>query len=113
MTWPGYGDLMEKALNIDRSTATGVRFNRAYNQLPLCNSTRVSVMAGLCPDRIQVYDLDRHFRDVVPDVIILPKTSCSTAGLRPWRERFATTTCRQVLGPMGLTIRRRGNGRRI
>lgn len=66
-----YGDLLAKTPHIDRLASTGVRFDRAYNQLPLCNPTRASVMTGLRPDRIKVYDLDRHFRDEVPDVVTL------------------------------------------
>ena len=66
-----YGDLIAKTPHIDRLAATGVRFDRAYNQLPLCNPTRASVMTGLRPDEIKVYDLDRHFRDEVPDVVTL------------------------------------------
>jgi len=66
-----YGDLLARTPNIDRLSASGVRFDRAYNQLPLCNPTRASVMTGLRPDQIKVYDLDRHFRDEVPDVITL------------------------------------------
>lgn len=66
-----YGDLVAKTPHIDRLAATGVRFDRAYNQLPLCNPTRASVMTGLRPDQIKVYDLDRHFREEVPDVVTL------------------------------------------
>jgi iduronate 2-sulfatase len=58
-----YSDLVAKTPNIDRLAATGMKFDRAYNQLPLCNPTRASVMTGLRPDQIKVYDLDRHFRD--------------------------------------------------
>ncbi|MEM9016245.1 MAG: sulfatase [Verrucomicrobiota bacterium] len=66
-----YGDLIAKTPHIDRLAATGVKFDRAYNQLPLCNPTRASVMTGLRPDTIKVYDLDRHFRDEIPDAVTL------------------------------------------
>ncbi len=68
-----YGDVIAQTPHIDRLAASGVKFERAYNQLPLCNPTRASVMTGLRPDQIKVYDLDRHFRDEVPDVITLPQ----------------------------------------
>ncbi len=66
-----YGDVMAKTPHIDRLAASGVRFERAYNQLPLCNPTRASVMTGRRPDEIQVYDLDRHFREALPDAVTL------------------------------------------
>ena len=69
-----YGNLIAKTPHIDRLSASGVRFDRAYNQLPLCNPTRASVMTGLRPDTIKVYDLDRHFRDEVPKAVTLSQT---------------------------------------
>ena len=66
-----YGNLIAKTPHIDRLAASGVRFDRAYNQLPLCNPTRASVMTGLRPDTIKVYDLDRHFREEVPKAVTL------------------------------------------
>ncbi len=68
-----FGDRMAKTPHIDRLAATGVRFARAYNQIPLCNPSRASVMTGLRPDQIKVYDLDRHFRDELPQVVTLPQ----------------------------------------
>lgn len=68
-----YGDLIAKTPHIDRLAASGTCFQRAYNQLPLCNPTRASLMTGLRPDKIKVYDLDAHFRDAVPDAITLPQ----------------------------------------
>ena len=58
-----YGDHVAKTPNIDRLAARGVCCQRAYNQLPLCNPTRASLLTGLRPDQIKVYDLDRHFRE--------------------------------------------------
>ena len=66
-----YGDLIAKTPHIDRLASRGVRFDRAYNQIPLCNPSRASLMTGLRPDQIKVYDLDRHFRDEVPNVTTL------------------------------------------
>ncbi len=66
-----YGNLIAKTPHIDRLAARGVRFDRAYNQIPLCNPSRASLMTGLRPDQIKVYDLDRHFRDEVPNVTTL------------------------------------------
>ena len=68
-----YGDVIARTPNIDRLAASGVCFLNAYNQLPLCNPTRASVMTGLRPDTIKVYDLDRHFRDELPSVVTLPQ----------------------------------------
>ncbi|MEM0970085.1 MAG: sulfatase, partial [Verrucomicrobiota bacterium] len=66
-----YGDLIAKTPHLDAFCGKSVRFDRAYNQLPLCNPSRASVMTGLRPDEIKVYDLDRHFREEVPDAITL------------------------------------------
>ncbi len=68
-----YGDPLAITPNIDRLAGSGVCFLRAYNQLPLCNPTRASVMTGLRPDTLQVYDLDRHFREARPDEVTLPQ----------------------------------------
>jgi uncharacterized sulfatase len=68
-----YGNALAKTPNFDRLAHMGVQFNNAYCQLPLCNPTRASVLTGLRPDVTKVYDLDRHFREEVPDVITLPQ----------------------------------------
>jgi iduronate 2-sulfatase len=68
-----YGDPAARTPHMDRLASSGVRFDRAYNQIPLCNPSRASVLAGLRPDTTLVYDLDRHFRDTLSDVVTLPE----------------------------------------
>ncbi len=68
-----YGDPLAITPHIDRLAATGVVFRHAYNQIPLCNPSRASVMTGLRPDEIRVFDLDRHFREEKPEAVTLPQ----------------------------------------
>ena len=73
---PELGCYGEKAIvspHIDRLAAEGVLFNRAYCQLAVCNPSRASLMTGLRPDSLRVWDLVTDFRDTVPDVVTLPQ----------------------------------------
>jgi len=68
-----YGDPIAVTPHLDRLSNMGVRFDNAYCQIPLCNPTRASLLTGLRPDTIKVYDLRRHFRDELPHVVTLPQ----------------------------------------
>lgn len=59
--------------NMDRLARQGVTFMRAYCQQAVCNPSRVSLLTGLRPDSIRVWDLRTDFRDQVPGVVTLPQ----------------------------------------
>jgi len=68
-----YGNDYVKSPNIDRLAQSGVTFSRAYCQSAVCNPSRASLLTGLRPDRIGVWDLKTDFRDNMPDVTTLPQ----------------------------------------
>ena len=68
-----YGAHHVKTPNIDRLAASGVLFERAYCQQAVCAPSRNSILTGLRPDALGIYDLGTHFRDKVPDVVTLPQ----------------------------------------
>jgi len=68
-----YGVEQVRTPNIDRLAADGYVFTRAYVQQAVCNPSRASLMTGLRPDSLRVWDLGTRFRDSVPDVITLPQ----------------------------------------
>ena len=66
-----YGHPVVRTPHLDSIARRGVRFDRAYCQFPLCSPSRTSLMTGLSPDATGVYDLKKHFRETVPEVVTL------------------------------------------
>ncbi len=62
-----------KTPHLDALAARGRLFTHAYCQQALCNPSRASLMTGLRPDRLQLWDLPTHLRDRRPDVLTLPQ----------------------------------------
>jgi len=68
-----YGNADVQSPHIDALAGRGLLFERAYCQQAVCNPSRTSVMTGLRPDTVQVWDLRADFRDAVPDAVTLPQ----------------------------------------
>jgi iduronate 2-sulfatase len=68
-----YGNSVIKTPNMDRLAKNGLVFTRTYCQQSVCNPSRASLLTGLRPDAIQVWDLYTNFRDKVPEVVTLPQ----------------------------------------
>ncbi len=66
-----FGDPVAVTPNIDALAARGVRFDMAYCNQAVCSPSRNSLMTGLRPQTIGIYDLPTHFRLAAPDVVTL------------------------------------------
>ncbi|GAB3945428.1 sulfatase [Spirosoma harenae] len=68
-----YGDSLAHTPTIDRLAHTGLVFNRAYCQQAVCAPSRASMLTGLRPDSIRVWDLNTPVRTHLPNVVTLPQ----------------------------------------
>ena len=66
-----YGDKTVKSPNLDRLAARGVIFDRAYCNQAVCSPSRNSLMTGLRPTTLGIYDLGTNFRKAAPDAVTL------------------------------------------
>jgi arylsulfatase A-like enzyme len=67
-----YGDSLAKTPNIDRLSAQGVRFERAYCQYPLSCPSRTSMLTGMDPTTTGVYGNREWYGNAHPDWVSLP-----------------------------------------
>jgi len=59
--------------NIDGLARRGTLFEQAFCQQTVCNPSRASVLTGLRPDTLKVWDLPTHFRTHHPGIVTLPQ----------------------------------------
>lgn len=68
-----YGSEHVKSPHIDWLASRGTLFEHAYCQQTVCNPSRASLLTGLRPDTLRVWDLPTHFRENHPDAVTLPQ----------------------------------------
>jgi iduronate 2-sulfatase len=59
-----YGDKIAKTPNIDKLAARGMLFEKAYVNQAVCAPSRNSLMLGIRPQTMGLYDLKTYFRDI-------------------------------------------------
>lgn len=68
-----YGHPLVRSPNLDRLAGRGLRFDRAYTQVPICAPARASFLSGLRPDTTQAYTHFTPPRAHIPDAVMLPE----------------------------------------
>jgi iduronate 2-sulfatase len=67
------GDKNAVTPNMDKLASEGTIFLNAYCQQAVCNPSRASVITGMRPDTLKVWDLKTHFRKHHPNIVTLPQ----------------------------------------
>ena len=68
-----YGKPEIHSPNIDQLAASGVLFNRAYCQYPICHVSRASILSGLRPESPRFDSRPSLLRKKVPELVTLPQ----------------------------------------
>ena len=66
-----YGNSVVQTPNIDRLAESGILFENAHNQYPLCGPSRASFMTGMYTNQTKITKNNMNLRNSVPDVITL------------------------------------------
>jgi len=65
-----YGNAQIKSPSIDKLASEGLVFNRTYCQQPICMASRASLMSGLRPDTLNIYNCESLQEDA-PGILTL------------------------------------------
>lgn len=69
-----YGDPVARTPALDALARSGVQFNQAFCQFPVCNPSRTSMMTGRYPSTNGiVFNGTHHFRNLHPEYVTLPE----------------------------------------
>lgn len=68
-----YGQSQIKSPNIDKLADEGMRFDRAYCQVPVCGASRASLLSGIRPTRQRFVTFYSKVEDEVPGAVTLPE----------------------------------------
>ena len=68
-----YGQTHIVSPNIDRLVLEGSIFLKNYCQFPICGPSRASILTGMRPDKLKIWNNKTHIRETLPDIITLPQ----------------------------------------
>lgn len=68
-----YGDPVARTPNLDALFGSGLRFDAAHCNSPVCNPSRVSMLTGLRPETTGIHKNDTDWREVIPTVVTYPE----------------------------------------
>lgn len=68
-----YGQPKIHSPNIDKLALSGVQFNEAYCNVPVCGASRASMLTGMYPTKNRFLNYDTFVEQEVPNAITLPR----------------------------------------
>ena len=108
-----YGHPAVKTPHLDALARRGVVFERAYCQQAVCNPSRASILTGRRPDTLRVWNLQKHFRETLPDVVTLPQAFKQAGYTSVGLGKLFHNQSGARRPPFPFRTRRRGRGSRV